>query len=190
MSWYLLRCRPVNRRSFRSGLALATVVLASMHNDPDPSSRWLDGNVSTDTVAVIVVDHGTRRAEANAEFEKFVRASTDRLPYPIVEPAHMELAEPSIATAFGRCAAAGATIIAVAPYFLGPGNHWDRDIPALAEASAAGHPGVRWLVAAPLGPDPRLLDLAGARLAHCLARVHGRADECDSCAGTGRCTLR
>ncbi len=69
----------------------------------------------------------------------------------------MELAEPSIATAFDRCVAGGATTVAVAPYFLGPGSHWDRDIPALAAAAAAGHPGVRWLVAAPLGPDPRLL---------------------------------
>jgi sirohydrochlorin ferrochelatase len=164
--------------------------LASMHNGSGPPSRLLDGNVPEGTMAVIVVDHGTRRAEANEEFEKFVRASADRLPYPIVEPAHMELAEPSIATAFNRCVAAGATTIAIAPYFLGPGNHWDRDIPALVEASAAGHPGVRWLVAAPLGPDPRLLDLAGARLAYCLAHVDGRTGECAACAGTGRCTLR
>ena len=34
-----------------------------------------------------------------------MRASADRLPYPIVEPAHMELAEPSIGTAFDRCVA-------------------------------------------------------------------------------------
>ena len=166
----------------------AAVVLASMPDHPDAH-----GQLSPDTggtVAVIVVDHGTRRAEANAGFESFVRASADRLPYPIVEPAHMELAEPSIASAFDRCVAAGATTIAIAPYFLGPGNHWDRDIPALAEAAAAGHSGIRWLVAAPLGPDPRLLDLVEIRLAHCLAHVDGRADECSACAGTGRCILR
>jgi sirohydrochlorin ferrochelatase len=156
----------------------------------DPDAHGKSSPHTGGTVAVIVVDHGTRRLEANAGFEEFVRASADRLPYPIVEPAHMELAEPSIATAFSRCVAAGATTIAIAPYFLGPGNHWDRDIPALAEASAAGHPGVRWLVAAPLGPEPRLVDLAGARLAHCLAHVDGRAGECAACVGTGRCTLR
>jgi len=160
-----------------------------MHADLDPPSRVPD-DVTDGTLAVIVVDHGTRRNEANTGFEEFVRASAGRLPYPIVEPAHMELAEPSIATAFDRCVAAGATTVAIAPYFLGPGNHWDRDIPALAGASAAGHPGVRWLVAAPLGPDTRLLDLAGARLAHCLAHVDGRAGECAACAGSGRCALR
>jgi len=156
----------------------------------DPAADEEPSIITEDMVAVIVVDHGTRRHETNAGFEAFVRNSSGRLPYPIVEPAHMELAEPSVATAFDRCVAAGATTVAIAPYFLGPGNHWDRDIPALAAASAAGHPGVRWLVAAPLGPDPRLLDLAGARLAHCLAHVDGRAGECAACTGTGRCTLR
>ncbi|HEX7444696.1 MAG TPA: CbiX/SirB N-terminal domain-containing protein [Acidimicrobiales bacterium] len=140
-------------------------------------------------VAVIVVDHGSRRVEANESLEGFVRASATRLPYPIVEPAHMELAEPSIATAFDRCVAAGATVVAIAPYFLGPGSHWDRDIPALAAAAAAPHPGVQWLVAAPLGPDPQLLAIVARRVAHCLAHVAGGAGECDTCAGTGRCTL-
>ncbi len=59
----------------------------------------------------MVVDHGSRRTESNESIEAFVRASADRLPYPIVEPAHMELAEPSIATAFDRCVAAGAATV-------------------------------------------------------------------------------
>jgi sirohydrochlorin ferrochelatase len=160
-------------------------MLASMTHDPDAEAPEVG-----DRLAVIIVDHGSRRPEANVSLEQFVVAHADLLPYPIVEPAHMELAEPSIATAFDRCVAAGATTVAVAPYFLGPGNHWDRDIPALTGAAAAAHPGVRWLVAAPLGPDPALLALAGQRVAHCLAHVAGRAGECATCAGTGRCTLR
>jgi sirohydrochlorin ferrochelatase len=141
-------------------------------------------------LAVIVVDHGSRRSESNDSMEASVRSSADRLPYPIVEPAHMELAEPSIGAAFDRCVTAGATTVVLAPYFLGPGAHWDRDIPALAAEAAARHPGVRWLVAAPLGPDPLLVDLVGRRVEHCLAHVSGSAGECASCAGTGRCTLR
>jgi len=156
-----------------------------MQDDLDP-----DSSGTSAMVAVIVVDHGSRRAESNQSLEEFVRASATRLPYPIVEPAHMELAEPSIATAFDRCVAAGATTVAIAPYFLGPGNHWDRDIPALAEAAAAPHPGVHWLVAAPLGPDPQLLAIVDQRVAHCLAHVAGRAEECGTCVGTGRCRLR
>jgi len=141
-------------------------------------------------LAVVVVDHGSRRAESNESMETFVRASADRLLYAIVEPAHMELAEPSIGTAFDRCVAAGAVTVVLAPYFLGPGNHWDRDIPALAAEAAARHPGVGWLVTAPLGPHPLLMDLVDRRVDHCLAHVAGAAGPCAACVGTDRCTLR
>jgi sirohydrochlorin ferrochelatase len=142
------------------------------------------------TVAVVVVDHGSRRTGANASFESFVRDGADRLPYPVVEPAHMELAEPSIATAVDRCVARGATTVAVAPWFLGPGSHWDRDLPELTAAAVARHPGVRWLVAAPLGPDPLLLDLVDRRVQRCLEHAAGRAGPCAACAGSERCSLR
>jgi sirohydrochlorin ferrochelatase len=102
----------------------------------------------------------------------------------------MELAEPTVGTAFDRCVAAGATVVAVAPWFLGPGAHWDRDLPDLTAEAAGRHPGVRWLVAAPLGPDPLLLDLVDRRVARCLAHAAGRADACEACAGSGRCRLR
>lgn len=46
------------------------------------------------TTGLIVVDHGSRRAESNTMFEEFVRAWRAEAGYPIVEPAHMELAEP------------------------------------------------------------------------------------------------
>ncbi len=141
-------------------------------------------------VAVVVVDHGSRRAESNEAFEAFVRSSSDRLPYPIVEVAHMELAEPTVGTAFDRCVAAGASVVAVAPWFLGPGRHWDRDLPDLTAEAARRHPGVRWLVAAPLGPDPVLVDLVDRRVARCLAHAAGRAGACDACAGSDRCVLR
>jgi sirohydrochlorin ferrochelatase len=143
-----------------------------------------------EVVGVVVVDHGSRRAESNAAFESFVRASSGRLPYPVVEVAHMELAEPTLGAAFDRCVAAGATVVAVAPWFLGPGSHWERDLPDLTAAAAARHPGVRWLVAAPLGPDPLLMDLVDRRVTRCLARAAGRADACALCAGSDRCSLR
>ena len=138
---------------------------------------------------MVVVDHGSRRAEANRRHEEFVAGWADGARYEVVEPAHMELAEPSLGTAFDRCVAAGATTVVIAPYFLWPGNHWAEDLPALAAAAAARHTGVHHLVAAPLGPHPELLDIVGQRVDHCLDHVAGRAAECDVCAGTGRCRL-
>eukprot|EP00898_Chlorokybus_atmophyticus_P000080 jgi/Chlat1/1072/Chrsp110S08637 len=46
----------------------------------------------------------------------------------LVETAHMELAEPSIATAFDICVARGARTVVISPYFLSPGRHWHTQI--------------------------------------------------------------
>ena len=138
---------------------------------------------------MVVVDHGSRRTEANALHETFVAGWNAIAPFAVVEPAHMELAEPSIETAFDRCVAAGATTVVVAPYFLWPGNHWSVDIPALVERAAAHHPGIRYLVAAPLGPHPSLLDIVEQRVDHCLAHAEGRGPACEACAGGSGCRV-
>jgi sirohydrochlorin ferrochelatase len=142
------------------------------------------------TTGIIVVDHGSRRAESNRRHGDFVTEWKSRSGYTIVEAAHMELAEPSIGTAFDTCVAAGATTIVVVPYFLWPGNHWERDIPALAAEAAAHHPGVPFLVTAPLGPHPLLMTIVDDRIRYCVAHATGEERECELCAGTGRCRLR
>ena len=66
----------------------------------------------------------------------------------------MELARPSIADAVGKCAAAGARKVVVAPYFLSRGRHITEDIPALVASAQADHPGVQCVVANPIGAPP------------------------------------
>ncbi len=144
----------------------------------------------TPRIGLIVVDHGSRRSESNEMLEVMADMVAATVPYDIVEPAHMELAEPSITTAFDRCVARGAQLVVVSPYFLLPGRHWDQDIPALTAEAAERHRGVPFLVAAPLGLHPLMARVVESRVAHCLAHVAGQADECEVCAGTGRCALR
>ncbi len=151
----------------------------------------MDANSNTHTIGVIVVDHGSRRAASNEMLEELTRtAIADRLDYDIVEPAHMELAEPSIATAFDRCVERGATTVVIQPYFLLPGKHWNQDIPELAAEAAARHPGVAYLVAAPFGVHPLMADVVSARVEYCLAHVRGEVPECEACAGTGVCRMQ
>lgn len=142
------------------------------------------------TVGLVVVDHGSRRVESNLRHEEAVVAWRERSGFGIVEPAHMELAEPSVGRAFDACVAAGASTVAVAPYFLGPGRHWDHDLPALAAEAAARHPGVRYLVSAPLGPHEMLMQLLELRATQCLGRASGDLQGCESCGGAPRCLLR
>src|SRR5438552_16517757 len=133
---------------------------------------------------IIIVDHGSTRDESNRMLEEvaalFARRFAER--YQIVEPAHMELAEPSIATAYARCAARGAQRVIVCPFFLGPGKHWTQDIPRLTAEAAAQHPGTRYHVAPTLGIDDLILDLLEKRVSHCT----GNRFDCDLCRGTLR----
>jgi sirohydrochlorin ferrochelatase len=120
--------------------------------------------------ALIIVDHGSRRPDSNRLLEQTVAAFATRFmaEFPIVEPAHMELAEPSIANAYARCVERGASLIICAPFFLGPGRHWTTDIPALLAGAATAHPHTTWHLAPPLGPDDLLLRLLFERATRCL----------------------
>ncbi|KAM3286719.1 sirohydrochlorin ferrochelatase, chloroplastic isoform X1 [Capsicum chacoense] len=139
---------------------------------------------------VIIVDHGSRRKESNLMLNEFVAMFRERNKYPIVEPAHMELAEPSIKDAFSSCVQQGAQRVIVSPFFLSPGRHWNQDIPSLTAEAAKEHPGVSYVVTAPLGLHELLVDVMNDRIKHCLSHITGKADECSVCAGTGKCQLR
>jgi sirohydrochlorin ferrochelatase len=137
------------------------------------------------TTGIIIVDHGSRRTESNQLLEQIAQLFAQRFTekYGIVEPAHMELAEPSIASAYARCVERGAQHILVAPFFLGPGKHWTQDIPALTAAVAAKFPETVYHVSQTLGIDDLILDLLDKRVSFCVQNRY----ECDACRGTIRC---
>jgi sirohydrochlorin ferrochelatase len=131
---------------------------------------------------IIIVDHGSRRDESNRMLEEIARLFAQRFAerHEIVEPAHMELAEPSIATAYDRCVQRGATRMIVAPFFLGPGKHWTQDIPRLTADAAAKHPGTSFHVTQTLGIDDLILDLLQKRVEFCIERQY----QCEVCRGS------
>ncbi|MEY4546554.1 MAG: hypothetical protein RL685_2749 [Pseudomonadota bacterium] len=110
--------------------------------------------------AIVIVDHGSRLAEANAVVaaiaaEIQARAS-DRAE---VSFAHLEAAEPSLREALDRCVSAGAREVTVQPLFLAPGRHATRDIPEILEAARRAHPEVSFELGAVIGVDPLLVEL-------------------------------
>lgn len=134
---------------------------------------------------VILVDHGSRREESNLQLAEMVRvfASAPGVAgkFEIVEPAHMELASPSIADAFAKCVERGAKSVIVFPYFLAPGRHWREDIPQLAAEAAASFPGTPLVVTAPLGPHPAMATIIHERISSCLARQVDPQHRCELC---------
>ena len=133
---------------------------------------------------IIIVDHGSRREESNLMLEELAALFAKRFAqmYEIVEPAHMELAEPSIATAYDRCVKRGAERVVVCPFFLGPGKHWTQDIPRLTAEAAQAHPATQYHVAQTLGIDDLILDLLQKRIGWCTEHEYN----CDNCRGTIR----
>lgn len=140
-------------------------------------------------LGVVVVDHGSRRAESNDLLLEVASMFQRVSEMPIVEPAHMELAEPTIAQAFAKCVERGAETVVVFPYFLAPGRHWSQDIPALSAAAAAHHPGVRHLVTAPLGLDDLMAEIMQKRIGACLQKTLGHSEPCDLCRDEPGCII-
>lgn len=114
--------------------------------------------------AILLVDHGSVKREANemlADVAVLLQRLTD---VPIIRIAHMELAEPTIAQGVAACVAAGATEITVHPYFLAPGRHSTTDIPRMVAEATKHHPGVKVRVTPPLGLHEKICQVVLERV--------------------------
>lgn len=139
---------------------------------------------------IILVDHGSRRDESNRMLLDVVELFMRETGHTIVEPAHMELAEPSLGTAFERCVERGAIQVVVHPFFLFPGRHWKEDIPRLTAEAAQRHPSVTYLVTAPLGVDALIVRLAQLRISQCLEVARGERRDCPFCPPSSGCRFQ
>jgi sirohydrochlorin ferrochelatase len=115
------------------------------------------------TRALLLIAHGSRRPEANADLEFVAAALRERGRYPIVRVAYLELAEPNIETGGAQCVEAGATEVVLLPYFLSPGVHVIEDLAAARDNLSARFPHVRFVLAEPLGRHPLLVDVVEQR---------------------------
>jgi sirohydrochlorin ferrochelatase len=91
--------------------------------------------------AILIVDHGSVRHEANEMLESVATLLQSMVgPGVIVRSAHMELADPLIPAGVDACVAAGATELIVFPYMLSPGKHSTRDIPRMVADATRSYP--------------------------------------------------
>ncbi len=110
--------------------------------------------------AILLIDHGSRRDAANEMMDcmaNLVQAMAG--PDVVVRYAHMELAEPSIATGVRQCIDAGATELTVFPYMLSPGKHSTGDIPRMVAEAATGFPALDVRVTSAFGVHEKLAEL-------------------------------
>ncbi|MBX7106695.1 MAG: CbiX/SirB N-terminal domain-containing protein [Gemmataceae bacterium] len=116
------------------------------------------------STAVLLIAHGSRRAEANADLLRLADLLRPRLPGQRVEIAYLELAEPTIPAGLEHCRAGGAREIQMLPWFLSAGSHVTDDLTQFRDEFRASHPEVSVTLHPPLGLHPLMVDILLARL--------------------------
>lgn len=114
--------------------------------------------------AVLLIAHGSRRAEANQDLVDLANRLRSRGEYDIIEPSYLELAEPSIPEGGRRCVEQGAQRVLMLPYFLSAGTHVLTDLERFRGELSAVHAGVVFQLCPPLGLHPRMMDIVLDRL--------------------------
>lgn len=143
----------------------AAVTLPSPRGSAEGSLAAGSASSSVSMRALLLVDHGSRRAEGNQTVEQVAELVRARVEAGVlVAHAHMELAGPSVVEAVDALVGQGAREIVVHPFFLGNGRHASEDIPRLAREALEPHPQVRWRMTDPLGAHELLAELVLARV--------------------------
>jgi len=115
--------------------------------------------------SLLLIAHGSRRSEANADLEFVAGQIRERKAYGFVQVSFLELAEPNIESGGELCVEAGGTSVILLPYFLSPGVHVREDLTAARDRLAERFPTVRFILAEPLGRHPLLLEIVEQRAA-------------------------
>lgn len=115
--------------------------------------------------ALLLIAHGSRRHEANADLDHLAEQLRKRGHYPIIRTAYLELTEPTIAAGGSACVAEGAQRVVLVPYFLSAGVHVREDLADARIELSKRFPDVEFLLAEPLGRHPMLEEIVLQRAA-------------------------
>jgi sirohydrochlorin cobaltochelatase len=116
---------------------------------------------------IVLVGHGSRVQEANQAFLHFATLFHEATHTP-VEPAFVELAEPTVSQALQRAAESGATEISVLPFILFAAGHVKSDIPLHIQTARSRYPRVRFVQGTPIGLHPKVLEILDDRVGKAL----------------------
>ncbi len=115
--------------------------------------------------AVLLIAHGSRRAEANQDLVRLAELVAERGQYHIVEVSYLELAEPSIPQGGRKCVERGARRVLMMPYFLSAGVHVVNDLQEIRGDLASQFPEVDFELCPHLGLHPLMAEIVLQRLA-------------------------
>lgn len=114
--------------------------------------------------AVLLIAHGSRRAEANHDLVQLAELLKSRGDCQIVEVSYLELATPTIIDGGRKCIQQGATRVLMLPYFLSAGVHVVTDLQEFQRQLSADFPQVEVVLCPHLGLHPLMAEIVMDRL--------------------------
>ena len=121
-------------------------------------------NIENQPLGILLVGHGSPRAETNERFIALAGRIAARLGMENVLPTFFSIARPNIPDRVAELVARGVRRIVLMPYFLYAGQHVTHDIPALLAECGRQFPDVAMEVLPALEDDPAIEDAVVERL--------------------------
>lgn len=137
----------------------------------------------TKDAGLLLVGHGSRSPESEAEMRALAERVTGALPGVAVELGYLEMSEPPAGVMLDKLVANGCRNIVVLPLMLLAAGHGKSDVPAVVVEGRQRHPQVEITFGSPLGVARELvstlgdhIDAAGARELPLLVVARGTSD--------------
>jgi sirohydrochlorin cobaltochelatase len=130
-------------------------------------------------LGVMICGHGSRDAEAIAEFEELAAGLKARLPAVDLATGYLEFARPTIRDGLEALKSRGARRILAVPGMLFAASHVKNDLPWEINSFGAENPAIELRYGRDLAIEPKLLAAAAARIAEAEERAQngiGRSD--------------
>lgn len=124
----------------------------------------IEATVDENRDAILLIAHGSRRQEANADLVELAERMRTERPEMDVQIGYLELAEPTIPDGAAQCVQNGASRVYLLPYFLSAGTHVVNDLNDFCRDFKATYAGVEFYVCQPLGLHPYMTKILSERL--------------------------
>jgi sirohydrochlorin ferrochelatase len=112
----------------------------------------------------LLIAHGSRRPEANADLVRLADILRARTEYSIVETSYLDVVEPGIVVGGASCVRQGATHVRMLPYFLSAGAHVVEDLEHHRLELSRQFPHVAFELCPHLGLHPLMIEIVLDRL--------------------------
>lgn len=120
-------------------------------------------SIFSDRSAIVLLGHGSREQQANADFEQLAQTLEAGWAPRTVVPAYVELAQPSLSSALDHVATLAERVV-VLPCLLFAAGHVKNDLPLALSQARRASPHVEFLAGQALGVHPAMIEAALDRL--------------------------